>query len=228
LIGGRGKHGIGIGGIVVERSRRKRGDAQAVRAGYARALQEIRDEDYTAAVASLETILPILERLGDLLGQARVLTNLGQIDELEERFDRAERHFRQALDLAMQVGDIRLQALTAHQLAHRIRSKQPEAARELFQQSATACLALRDRRGRALSLAMVGQIDFTAGHHESGLRQMHDALLDLPEDAPERTHLIEHIIYFCRSLDPANAPALLRECILDREIRSRIVAALKA
>lgn len=203
-------------------------NAKAILQGYDRAQQQIRDKNYAGAKTSLEAILPWLESAGDSLGQARVLTNLAQIDEITEQTNLAEVHYRRALDLASQAGDIQLQALAAHQLGHLLRVRIPREARELFVRSAAACTVLRDRRGRALSIAMIGQIDFTSGDRAGGMRQLQEALMDLPSDAAEHDHLVEHITYFCKQLETPVALRLIDECISETALRARLLAALVA
>ena len=189
---------------------------------YAAALQQLDRGDDVAAAREFERLLPLLVEADDDLGRARVLAHLAAIDETHERLDGAERHYRQALSLLASADDPSLTASVTHRLGHLVRMRRPPEARALFERSRRACEAIGDRRGEAVSLAMIGQIDVTTGAVESGIRTMLQGLSAMPSDASEDGHLVEHLAYFSSRLDSARFDALVAEEIHSELTRQRL------
>lgn len=196
------------------------GVGDAIRRGYLEGQQALEQQRYADAAACFEQLLPLLEEAGDRLGLARIHTHLAQIAQIEDRPAEAEQAFRRALALACQVGSQSLEALVSHQLAHLLRMNAPTEARVLFTQSRAACLAVGDKRGGALALAMIGQIDFTNGAERAGIRLMLQAIDEIPLDASERPHLLEHTAYFGGKLPPGEFSAIVREQVADAAVRA--------
>lgn len=69
---------------------------------------------------------------------------------------------------------------------------------------------------------MVGQIDFTLGQREVGLAAMLAALAALPADAPEQSHLIEHVVYFGLRLEAERFAELVHAHVSDAALAGRL------
>jgi len=192
---------------------------------YRDAQDAIANEQYEQARSGLESLVPLLEQAGDRLGQIRVLDELGQIHELLGDLASARRSYESAMQrLAADSDSTRV--LLLHRLAHACRPSDPAQSRALFLECAALADALGHRRAAALSRAMVGQIDITSGDGEGGMTRLLTALIDLPPDAPERTHLIEHAAYLSEQLPRSVFQRLLESHVPPGPIALALVTAL--
>jgi tetratricopeptide (TPR) repeat protein len=192
--------------------------------GYQTAVRFLNHKEYDLAAEEFENLLPILDEVGDYLGQARVFVHLGQIHEILEEPEDAEERYREALDLAHMISDRGIEAHVAHRLGHLLRMSDPAEARTLFVTSLECCEAIEDVYGQAVSLGMIGQIDFRAGEQEEGMRQMLDAFRLIPPDADERSHLLEHLVYFSEKMPGDRFRQLVDEALDGADLRDEVWA----
>jgi hypothetical protein len=191
--------------------------ATRIGAEFARGQRLLDSGELSAARAAFEGLLPSLEQAGDRVGQGRVLFQLGSIWEQQGESEQARGCYEGSL-AALGDDDPALQGTVLHRLGHLLRSGDPAAARERFQASASLCDVVGDRRGAALSRAMVGQIDFAA---------MLAALAALPADAPEQSHLIEHVVYFGLRLEAERFAELVHTHISNAALAGRLHALMR-
>lgn len=201
-------------------------DEFRIREEFARAQQLVNSGELTAGRTALEGLLPLLEQVGDRVGQGRVLFQIGSICEERGEGERAQGCYERSL-AALGNGDAATKGTVLHRLGHVLRARDPAGARERFEESAALCDAVGDRRGAALSRAMVGQIDFTSGERESGLGLMLSALAALPADAPERWHLIEHIVYLGLRVAPERFAELVDAHIREAALAGNLHALMR-
>jgi tetratricopeptide (TPR) repeat protein len=178
---------------------------------------------YQQALAALEACRDLLAPTGHAHSQYSVWFEIGRLQEELGRFAAARPAYERALACAERVADPRLQATTCHRLGHVLRlAGKPAEARAWFERAAAHADQGGDRGGLALSRAMLGQILFTDGQHEAGLRQMLQALVLLPAEAPEHGHLMEHTAYFSLRVEDAAFQHLLEEAVPDPALRERL------
>jgi tetratricopeptide (TPR) repeat protein len=183
----------------------------------------LRQKQIPPALAALETCRDLLTPTGLLHSQYSVCFEIGRLHEELGRFASARPAFAEALARAERLADAALQARACHRLGHVERlGGRPEEARRWFERSAAHAQADGDVRGAALSRAMIGQIACTEGQVEIGLRQMLQALAQLPADAPEYGHLVEHTAYFGLRVEEATFVQLVNETISDQFLRDRL------
>lgn len=183
----------------------------------------IREQRWDDASRGFEQLLPLLNQAGDLVGVARLSLRLGQVSEELSRRDDARRHYDEAERLARQLNDRGLRAAALHRLGHLLRMNEPQRARELFQQSLE--LKSADSAANALSLAMIGQIDFTEGDQLGGLDTMLTALNQMPTGAAGYSHLVEHIVHFGGKLDRSDYQRLVTRRIAADGVRNQLLEA---
>jgi tetratricopeptide (TPR) repeat protein len=194
-----------------------------VRRNWDEAQSCLRRKQFPQALAALETCRDLLASTGLVHSQYSVWFEIGRLQEEFGRFAAARPAFAEALVRAERLGDVALQARACHRLGHMERlAGRPEEALRWFERSAVHAQANGDARGVALSRAMIGQIVCTEGQAEAGLRQMLQALAQLPVDAPEYGHLVEHTAYFGLRVEEATFVQLVNERIADQALRDRL------
>lgn len=199
--------------------------AETIGRVYGTAQEAVADERYEDARLILESLLPLLTEAGDRAGRVRVLDELGQVHELRGDLAGARLSYEMALErLPADSQSTRVRLL--HRLAHAWRPADPARARALFVECAALADSAVDRRAAALSRAMVGQIDLTSGDAEGGMTRLLAALVQLPPDAPERSHLIEHTAYLSERLPAGLFHRLLESHVPPGPLGLALVAAL--
>lgn len=185
--------------------------------------QAVEQQRWADALRGFEQLLPILEQAADRAGQGIVHIRIGQLYESAGDPDRARRHYLTAQMLGEQWADHHLQATALHRLAHLVRLRDARRARALFEQ----CLDLgaADQECLAVSLAMIGQIDFTEGDELGGLEKMLAALQTMPPAANSFEHLVEHIGYFGTKIAAADYQRLVTGRISNEALQQRLLHA---
>jgi hypothetical protein len=173
------------------------------------------------ALGGFERLLRVLETAGDAAGGGRAHLRMACACEQAGRLDDARRHAACAEDRARAAGDRGLLAAALHRRGHLLRMNDPAAARELFCQSLAA--DQDDPAARGITLAMIGQIDFTEGDRPAGLDTMLQALAGLPPTADAFEHLLEHIAYFGSKLPRADYVRLVTRRIVAADLRDRLL-----
>jgi tetratricopeptide (TPR) repeat protein len=183
--------------------------------------QSLRDQNWDKAYEQSDRLLALLKDADDLIGAARTQINMGQIAEELGRLAQARQLYLDTDQLALQLENRELRAAALHRLGHLERPTDPQQARHLFRQ----CLDLgsEDAEANALSLAMIGQIDFTEGDHFGGLEMMLTALNQMPPLAMTLTHLLEHIVYFSHKLSDVDFVRLVKLRIQSPDLQDRLL-----
>ena len=111
--------------------------------------------------------LPIYEEIGDLVGQASVLNNLGIGAYYEGRWDEAVEFYRRSDDASARAGDIVSAAIVRNNEAE-ILSDQGhlDEARTLFEESLRTVRAARHRTATALCTSNIGRCASRAGRFD--------------------------------------------------------------
>jgi tetratricopeptide (TPR) repeat protein len=194
-----------------------------VRHCWGEAQAHIQARRFLAAHAALEACLDLLQEPGHLHTQYTVWLEIGGLHELQGDHAQARSAFDTARTVAERLGDRGRQAQAGHRLGHVERlAGDSAAAQRSFEAALLHARVAGDVRGAALTLAMLGQMACTAGQMEDGLRQMLQALQQLPEDAAEHGHLLEHTAYFALRVAEDVFARLVEECIADAELRERL------
>ena len=199
--------------------------AETIDRTYRDAQDAIASDQYEQARCSLESLLPLLERAGDRMGQVRVIEQLGQVHELMGDLVNARQSYESALE-RLPADSQSTRVLLLHRLAHAWRPSDPAQARTLFLECAALADAIGDRRAAALSRAMVGQIEITSGDSEGGMTRLLTALVELPPDAPERSHLVEHAVYLSERIPRGLFQRLLEAHVPPGPLAVALIAAL--
>ena len=122
--------------------------------------------------------LPIYEEVGDLLGQARALNNLGVYAYYEGRWENALEYYARACDVSQRAGDI-VHAATATNNEAEILSDQGllDESRELFEDALRVWRAAGYRVGIALATSNLGRVAARAGRFEEANELLNEALV---------------------------------------------------
>ena len=179
-----------------------------------------RDERWDDAICCYADVLESLIKLSDELGIARIQLRIGQVYEQSGRPTQAVEHYTLVEQAAARLRDRQLESTALHRLGHVLRMTSPDQAREMFRRSLD--LGTPDQEANCLSLAMIGQIDFTAGDHRRGLATMLEAVNSMPEETESRGHLIEHIVYFGGKLERDKYVQLVEQHISDVSLAKRL------
>ena len=181
----------------------------------------VREERFPDALAGFEDLRERLDAIGDRTGAGRVLLQISSVHENLSQAEPARASAACAEQIARELGDRSLLAAALHRRAHLLRMRDAAQARELFRQSSEA--DPDNAEGRAVSLAMIGQIDFTEGDQTGGLETMLRALAALPPGTETHEHLVEHIAYFGRRLPRTEYVRIVTHRVSDSGLRDRLL-----
>ncbi|MBT4864169.1 MAG: tetratricopeptide repeat protein [Planctomycetaceae bacterium] len=178
------------------------------------------EERWNDAIRCYEDVLQSLIELSDELGIARIQLRIGQMHEQSGRPTEAVENYTLVEQAAARLRDRQLEATALHRLGHVLRMNSPDQAREMFRRSLE--LGAPDQEANSLSLAMIGQIDFTAGDQRGGLETMLKAVNSMPDETPSRDHLVEHIVYFGGKMERDEYVQLVERHTLDESLSLRL------
>lgn len=118
-----------------------------------------RDGPWTEAISRHASALEAARHLGNRLGEANVLNDLGDTQRLTGEYAAAERSLEQALDIYRDLGERLGQANALNDLAsaQRLRADYPAATRSL-EEALEIYRHLGDRRGQANALVQLGAV----------------------------------------------------------------------
>jgi tetratricopeptide (TPR) repeat protein len=123
--------------------------------------------------------LPLFQQVGDVLGEANCLRNLGRVEFLESRNDRARELFGQALPLYQQVGSVLGEANCLRNLGRvEFRESRNDRARELFGQALPLYQQVGDVLGEANCLSNLGEVEFRESRNDRA-RELFDRAIPL-------------------------------------------------
>lgn len=171
--------------------------------------------------------LPIYERLGDLVGQVKVLNNLGGNAYLEGEWEEAVRYYQRGLDAAERTGDTVHVAMLSGNIAEvRLQQGQLAEAEVLLGDALQTQRGTGHRIGEAWSLCNLGVIAARSGRLEEAqtlLVQSREKFVEMSADsyALEATaRLAEtHLL----SGDHRRARGLLERALRDVRVRGGLV-----
>ncbi|WHT22688.1 tetratricopeptide repeat protein [Crossiella sp. CA-258035] len=111
--------------------------------------------------------LPLFRRVGDVLGEAHCLLNLGNVEFCEFDSERARELFNQALPLYRRIADVLGEANCLRRLGEvEFRESDNERARELFDQALPLYQRIQDRYSQAVTHAHLVRVLDGASHIE--------------------------------------------------------------
>ena len=121
--------------------------------------------------------LPIYEDLGDLLGQANVLNNLGVEAYYEGRWEEALRLYERSKEFRERIGDVVGAATITNNIAE-IKADQGrlDEARELFEEALEVCAAARFRLVALVARSNLGRLATRAGRLDEAAALLQEAL----------------------------------------------------
>jgi tetratricopeptide (TPR) repeat protein/transcriptional regulator with XRE-family HTH domain len=156
----------------------------ALTAGLAALLRH--DGPWAEAIARHSTTLRSAQHLGDLLGQASELTDLGILRQLTGDFTGAARDLAEALGIYRHLGDRHGQAraLTDLGVVRRMTGEYLGAAPDL-EEALGIYRDLGDRHGQARALTNLGVVRQVTGEYSSAARGLEEAL-DISRDLGDR------------------------------------------
>jgi class 3 adenylate cyclase/tetratricopeptide (TPR) repeat protein len=162
----------------------------ALTAGLASLLRH--DGPWAEAIARHSTAVCAAQQLGDRLGQANALTDLGEARRLARDHPGAARDLEEALGIYRDLGDRLGQANALSECGRlRLAGDHPGAARDL-EEALGIYRDLGDRLGQAHALTFLGEARRLAGDHPDAARDLEEALgiyRDLG-DRPSQTHAL--------------------------------------
>ena len=121
--------------------------------------------------------LPIYEEMGDLIGQANVLNNLGINAYYEGRWDTALELYEQSRDRRVRAGDVMGAATIANNIAEILSDQgRTEEAEALFKDAGRVFRSLGYTIGSALAQSNLGRAAGRAGRHVEAHEHLHEAL----------------------------------------------------
>lgn len=113
--------------------------------------------------------LPIYEELGDLVGQTKVLNNLGAIAYFEGSWQEALSFYERGRQTAQRTGDLVHAAMLASNIAEvLLQQGHLDRAREMFSEALQVQRGAGDRRGEAWALANLGLAAARSGQQREG------------------------------------------------------------
>jgi tetratricopeptide (TPR) repeat protein len=144
--------------------------------------------------------LPIYEEIGDLLGQAKVLNNLGIAAYYEGRWDETIAYYRRCRAVAQQAGDVVYAAIATNNEAEVLSDQgRLDEARPLFDDALRAFRASKWRFGVPLVNANLGRLAARAGQVDQALVLLDDAIAECrelgSETAETRGRLAERHVF---------------------------------
>ena len=147
----------------------------ALTAGLAALL--LHDGPWAEAITRHAAALRSARHLGDRLGQADALNNLGIVRERTGDYPGAARDLEEALGICRDLGDRRGQAnaLTSLGDVRRLTEDYPAAARDL-EEALGICRDLGDRPGQAYALTLLGDVRRQTGDYPGAARHLEEAL----------------------------------------------------
>jgi predicted ATPase/class 3 adenylate cyclase len=126
-----------------------------------------------------EHALPMLEEIGDLVGQASVLNNLGVNAYFEGGWDDALDAYRRSGELSRRAGDVVSAARAANNAAEILSDQgRLDEARKRFEEALQVWRAARYPVGVALATSNLGRVAARAGHFEDAHRLLENALAE--------------------------------------------------
>jgi tetratricopeptide (TPR) repeat protein/transcriptional regulator with XRE-family HTH domain len=147
----------------------------ALTAGLAGLLRN--DGPWDQAVILHATALQAARHLGDRLGQAGALYDLGGVRAMTGDYPAASRDLQEALGISRDLGDRHGQAgaLTTLGIVWRMTGDYPGATRDL-QEALGIHRDLGDRRGQAYALTILGIVQLLTGHYPAAARDFQETL----------------------------------------------------
>jgi tetratricopeptide (TPR) repeat protein len=126
--------------------------------------------------------LPIFREIGDLVGQAKVLNNLGLGAYEESRWNEALEFYRQSADACRRSGDVISGATVANNTAEILADQgRLDDAVELFTEARRVMQAGRYPIGALIATTNLGRASARAGRFDEGLELLEDARSGLAE-----------------------------------------------
>jgi tetratricopeptide (TPR) repeat protein/transcriptional regulator with XRE-family HTH domain len=135
------------------------------------------DGPWDEAIIRHAAAVQAARQLGDRVGQALALSNLGDVRQLAGDYPGAARDLEEALGICRDLGDRPGQALALASLGNtrRMAEDYPGAARDL-EEALGICRDLGDRPGQALALNYLGVTRLSTGESAGAARDLEEAL----------------------------------------------------
>ncbi len=120
--------------------------------------------------------LPIYQELGDLVGEATVLNNLGIDAYYEGRWDESLAFYQRSRDVCRRAGHVMMDVTALNNIGE-ILSDQGRLveAQEVFEEAAGICRSLRFPVGHALALSNLGRVASRAGRYDEARERLAEA-----------------------------------------------------
>lgn len=148
-----------------------------------------------------ERALPIYEEIGDLVGQASVLNNLGIGAYYEGRWDEAVGFYRRSCAASLRAGDVASAAMVRNNEAEILSDQgRLDEAREFFEEALRAFRAARHRGAAAVCMSNLGRCAARSGRFDEAHELLEEALRDAESFGATETAL--------------NTRARLAECLV--------------
>jgi LuxR family transcriptional regulator, maltose regulon positive regulatory protein len=146
-----------------------------------------RDGPWAEAITRHETAIKAAKRLGDRLGQANALRDLGTVQRLTDDYPAAVQAQEEALDIFRDIGDRPGQATALFELgiARRMTEDYP-ASVQLLEQALDVFRDIGDRPGQANALSVVGSVRLETCDYPEVVQAQEEAL-DIFRDIGDRT-----------------------------------------
>jgi ATP/maltotriose-dependent transcriptional regulator MalT len=143
------------------------------RAGYL----ALRQNDYLAASTSLDEALGIWRELGDKLGMAATLRNLGTVSHHQNDYQQAEHLLRDSLQLSRETGDRYSVGVSLRYFADLAldRAEYAEAI-AAYEESLSVARMLNDAHGVAYALRGMGHMDRAQGEYPRARQRLRESL----------------------------------------------------
>lgn len=133
-------------------------------------------------VSVRDLALPIYEELGDLLGQANTLNNLGIEAYYEGRWDEALALYTRSRDARERIGDVVGAATIANNIAEILSDQgRNQEAEELLTQVLATCQATGSKLMTAVATSNLGRAAARSGRHHEAEEKLEQALAALGE-----------------------------------------------
>jgi len=160
------------------------------------------------ALDVLEQALPICHEVGDRVGEATTLNNLGEVYRVTGQPKRALELYRDALSICREVKDRAGEATTLNNMAlvHDT-TGQPEQALELYQEALPIWRKVGDRAGEMTTLNNIGYIYFRRGEPERTVEMLRHVLqidCDIGAVAAEAGHAFNLAVVLYSALGQTN------------------------
>jgi tetratricopeptide (TPR) repeat protein len=192
---------------------------------YSAAQRLIQMNRFEEAAKFLQRCYEQCELTGDGASCETLLGEIAICYQKADRYEDSAKALFQLLNAIRNEGPTQRRAILHHNLGFLYEmQKDFDLAEDQFRRSSEIASEAGDRRGQALSLAMMAQVVITNGRLQEGFKAFIRAIAILHEiSAPELAHVIEHTRFMAERHEYDDLQRLARDSIHDDETLKKLL-----